>query len=558
MCRFFFGFSTDYKRKYKQHVRLFNRIRGHRVGKEHSEIILPYPFLSVLRENSRLIFDHRIEDEIVQSGVIVYLPARSESSSPIQSIDPAIVDYRKLRQRLDHCMVSHHNCGKIEARPSNLDYLNLIDCVNETIVRAKIDEKYLALSYVWGRSRHQAEQASFSLTRAPLTVRDAIQVVRNLGMRYLWVDRYCINQHTPEKEHMIRNMDEIYENADATIIALYGDNDEAGLPGVSVVPRKPQDRFSVNKGCLLSSCPPISTLIARSKWATRGWTYQEARLSRRCLFFTDHQVYGVCPQTTWSEAIPFGRETGWIAALLNDTRLGATLFEPEASFNLNLPDFVHDRFMYSARALTYESDALNAFRGILSRSPFVTLWGVPVIGRHSKMDPSLGLALGLSWARRPTWTLPRHVSSSERAEHVRRPGFPTWSWTSVTGEIFNEGCEADDPTLWKHLSGFGDARLDHCSHPIFWSLNKPLRDMLGSGTSSMLPEDSSSLMVEGELVYVSWSEETQAYRMYGFSAKAFRPQFDLDDQGEEPTKTQRALKLLDWTEPPRGGKKGKR
>src|ERR1700677_1024332 len=35
----------------------------------------------------------------------------------------------------------------------------------------------------------------------------------------------------------------------------------------------------------------------------RGWTYQEAILSRRCLIFTDQQVYFVCRLTTSCEAV---------------------------------------------------------------------------------------------------------------------------------------------------------------------------------------------------------------------------------------------------------------
>ena len=92
-------------------------------------------------------------------------------------------------------------------------------------------------------------EGPFPFEQTPLTIQDAICVVRKLDQRYLWVDKYCIKQEGgPEKELMIRNMGHIYDNAEATIVAVYGENDEAGLPGVSRIPRTPQPRLSTGNG----------------------------------------------------------------------------------------------------------------------------------------------------------------------------------------------------------------------------------------------------------------------------------------------------------------------
>jgi len=128
---------------------------------------------------------------------------------------------------------------------------------------------------------------------------------------------------------MIRNMDQIYKHAKATIVAMYSENDNAGLPGVSGISRILQLLFQAAHGSFVSSCPPVSTLIQMSKWATRGWTYQEARLSRQCLFFIEHQVYIVCRKTTGSEAIPSESQSCWISSLLNSSCLDAGLFRPK-------------------------------------------------------------------------------------------------------------------------------------------------------------------------------------------------------------------------------------
>lgn len=65
----------------------------------------------------------------------------------------------------------------------------------------------------------KSPEDSFSLSTAPLTVQGAVRVVQNLGRKYLWVDKYCINQKEgPEKQMMLQNMDHIYENAELILI----------------------------------------------------------------------------------------------------------------------------------------------------------------------------------------------------------------------------------------------------------------------------------------------------------------------------------------------------
>lgn len=89
----------------------------------------------------------------------------------------------------------------------------------------------MTLSYVWGSQRSDVQGEpfpAFSIKNALLTVRDAIIVVRNLGRKYLSVDRCCIDRNSLSgKDLMIGNVDVIYESAEATIVALYGKTTEA-------------------------------------------------------------------------------------------------------------------------------------------------------------------------------------------------------------------------------------------------------------------------------------------------------------------------------------------
>ncbi|KAH8593711.1 heterokaryon incompatibility protein-domain-containing protein [Bisporella sp. PMI_857] len=570
MCRFFLELSPTYKRNHKLHVRLFDHIKSAFEGQDFSRT----RFLSVLRENSRLNYNFSIQDEIVQSGVVVHLPTNNSASptSPVHLINTAAVDFGLVNSLLGHCQKSHGLCTQVKDRYS-LPYIYLIDCIEGKVVRENPSQSYLALSYVWGQSSTQGGSHadfkdnsawdSFSFNKTPLTVQDAIRVVRNLGKRYLWVDRYCIKQKDgPEKKTMIGNMDEIYENAEATIVAMYGENDSAGLPGVSSIPRTPQPRLQTAHGCLVSSCPPLATVIRTSKWATRGWTYQEARLSRRCLFFTTHQVYIVCREATVSEAVPSESQVSWISSLLNSSRLDARLFGPKTSIPTG---FCEDRFVYSQRTLTHDSDILDAFRGILSHSSFITIWGVPITHLRAAMDPYTGFALGLLWTRIPWWDRPIHLASTKEPPRLRRVDFPTWSWTSVTGTIFNEQ-HGEKSLLARYLAADHSVSGQNDAHLRIWvhigSKPVPLHDVMKQ-YPPILPEDSPRLLVQGDIIQVKptpgkKSGRGQAYRVVGdeHSSLVFWANFDLDQDiaadatqdEEQENRVEDALLLLQWND----------
>jgi len=70
----------------------------------------------------------------------------------------------------------------------------------------------------------------------PNTIEDAISVTQQLGFRYLWIDRYCINQQ--DKTHatqQIEQMGSIYRNSEITIIAACGKDPSHGLPGIGML-----------------------------------------------------------------------------------------------------------------------------------------------------------------------------------------------------------------------------------------------------------------------------------------------------------------------------------
>jgi hypothetical protein len=118
----------------------------------------------------------------------------------------------------------------------------VIDVVDECIVEGDIADRYLTLSYVWGGVQTlQATTANIeqlrqpgSLTRdkvvLPKTIRQAIDVTRLFGERYIWIDQLSILQDDEEHKHgQIKRMAEIYANSYLTLVAVTGKVADSGL-----------------------------------------------------------------------------------------------------------------------------------------------------------------------------------------------------------------------------------------------------------------------------------------------------------------------------------------
>jgi hypothetical protein len=213
---------------------------------------------------------------------------------------PSHFDATSVRKWIDFCC-DHHTklCGITGETPPKLE---LIDCETLQVVAAPRGAKYVAMSWVWGpqsAAQPGRELGTDRVLRLPLNLSllmtDSLSVTKALGFRYLWVDKFCIDQTSEDaKREQILNMDLVYECSELTIIAAAGADGSYGLPGVSSRPRSQQRIASSGRYQFIWSMADPQDAIRRSTWFTRGWTFQEAVLSRRRLAFTDEQVYFEC------------------------------------------------------------------------------------------------------------------------------------------------------------------------------------------------------------------------------------------------------------------------
>lgn len=99
------------------------------------------------------------------------------------------ISYEKLKRWLNENKASGHFTAD-----GYTAGLKVIDCNADPpeIVEAPRDCLYIALSYVWGECAQSVSfRAGDKLTKElPKTIADSVEVTRNLGLQYLWIDRY--------------------------------------------------------------------------------------------------------------------------------------------------------------------------------------------------------------------------------------------------------------------------------------------------------------------------------------------------------------------------------
>lgn len=128
------------------------------------------------------------------------------------------------------------------------------------------------------------------------------------------VDALCIDQTpSPEKEQQLSMMDLIYSCAWATIVALHGENSDAGLCGVSARhSRAPQGSEWIEGSQLLSLFPTLHQELTGVTYCNRAWTLQEFLLCSRRILFGKHQIHFLCNTGRYCESVDDTRDPGGV------------------------------------------------------------------------------------------------------------------------------------------------------------------------------------------------------------------------------------------------------
>ncbi|KAH6680005.1 heterokaryon incompatibility protein-domain-containing protein [Plectosphaerella plurivora] len=369
-------------------------------------------------------------------GTLISCPASKTAGPSVEYrlVDVENPDYTHIRSWIDTCLDTHPACKERSTVPP-VPRMRVIDCTTRTIVKHKPGQPYAALSYVWGTGPPDPYVYPNLSDLVPNVINDAMTATKKLGIPYLWVDRYCIWQDDPTQSHkmeQINAMGQIYGGATITIVSTAGGG-SYGMPGVgggrSLYYQIP-GRFRDVKLVADYGWQAQELVLGRSKWQTRGWTFQEWILSSRILVFSPYRVSYECAGMQCIEQLncPIGVNVDRPQRRQHDD-----LYRPEGALSYLIS--------FSQRQLTYESDALNAMSGILqtwiAANPGAAhFMGMPVIlpSKETRTAKTLFLALwaGLTWQ-----------TMDVRVRSVRRTGMPTWSPIGIRGAMFrpNVGVE---------------------------------------------------------------------------------------------------------------------
>lgn len=325
----------------------------------------------------------------------------------------------------------------------------------------------MCLSYVWGSGPvEELDQDDRLPENLPKTIEDTLFVALKLGIPFVWVDRYCIDQKdSAEKHDIIQSMDRVYQGAELTVIAIGADPND-GLPGVRGSPRVPQCRLDIGKKTFLG-VPIVTPEVVKSKWNARAWfvqsslfsvselrlepnmfhrTFQEGLLSPRRLVFTSTQLYFQCYEDSHLEG--FRPDT----SLLNTSFLRVYPVFPVGRVGRHPEDLSKLLNEYYKRQLSFNTDTIHAITGIINNfqcephaappiatydilfsptrnsqtppatQPAKNFYGLPVIhyARHAN-------CLRQSFLHYLQWTV--HAGESNNTPPPSDL-FPSWSWAS--------------------------------------------------------------------------------------------------------------------------------
>ena len=283
---------------------------------------------------------------------------------------------------------------------------------------------------------------------------DTCILAHGLGIKYVWIDSICIRQNDLEEwKREAPQMVRYYQNAWVTVVATNNalDNGLLNMQRTESVPRTARlpymDRNGEQQGYFYLQAAQLdvlrkdfSTGVEKSELLQRGWVFQEWRLSRRIIAFSDSEFFLHCH--TLGSMSPMGDHFNGPGVQLgrgpeSDRRIMQGL---DSSPLINWEDMVSE---YSGLGLTYlATDRLMALAGVASE-----------VGRTMKAlkdttDFSGRILSDDILTRRYVcglWLINIHEGllweQAKRGSRERLPGIPTWSWASMAGHVTNTNNE---------------------------------------------------------------------------------------------------------------------
>jgi hypothetical protein len=359
-----------------------------------------------------------------------------------------------IKRWLLQCADSHSSCCTVSCNaekwyPTRLLHVETSEASNDVRLIMTEDnslpskEQYTTLSHCWGTKQPLRLLTSnidhmtrgIALADLPKTFRHAIQVTKQLGIQYLWIDSLCIIQDDHDdwlNESMA--MQNVYANGFCNIAATAAHDSSEGLffdrnvqflqPCFVDLPWMD----TTGMQCELLDDEFWRESITDAPLNQRAWVCQERLLARRVIHFGKDQLFFECRETHLAEIYPSDKrlQSGvWdsyfkdMDPIIPQPRVQTRLLDIERDEKF----WVYDKWQaivasYSSGKLSQPSDKLIALSGIAER--FRT-----VINDHY---------IAGMWER---YLASQLLWETDEMCGVRPPCYraPSFSWASLDGRI---------------------------------------------------------------------------------------------------------------------------
>jgi hypothetical protein len=467
---------------------------------------------------------------LAQLKEICHFSLRFEGSEKPRAVKEQIWYGKSLGTRVDveffedcvkYCEKLHSNCRTFQWSPLphaqekyksvpfrliDVETKQVFETDFEAFIKPGSHYEYIALSYSWGTAssiRINSHPARLTLENVgflqhagvleesvldqvnmylPKTISDAMDVVRRVGKRYLWVDSLCIIQHDGhlDNEANIARMGRIYGEALFTIVAADSHHADSGLKGVNT-PRIAYNQIledSIVAGAQLFL--PASIEQSFTPWDSRAWCFQEKLLSRRLLVFTGGFAVWHCRGGVWREDVnaldgdggsaqlPWPRLMSVPRTSNGIEAVGIQSQEEDDSVRLNrlpaMDQYIEAVEDFSRRDIGDSWRILDAFEGLQSVFACPELLDSPF--RYGL--PSHSMDVALLW--QPKDIVRRRKPKVNKHGNIIVQSPPSWSWAGW--EAAQEGSkgaavnyekpfdvQADDLGMVMRINRLGEERI---------------------------------------------------------------------------------------------------
>lgn len=388
--------------------------------------------------------------QILDFDTIKKLPFRVASNITILPDDTASsASISWAKHQISKCCTNHACFPELTSSrlPTRvLDISGQSKDVVKLVITSREIASYICLSHCWGDQNSMVRTTKntvkehikgIQISKLPVTFRDAVDISRRLGIKYLWIDSLCIIQDSKEDWHIeSTQMADIYENSYVTIAATASNNGQGGCYRTTSEMEKDQEielESDVYEPARLYLRKPLRHFdlhvdIHRNKQGSdfplleRAWVLQERLLSPRTLHFCNREIVFECRETMQCQCGEADIQANVKADFIRMLHSGPTIGPTNAHIGWWT---VVQR--YTRLGLSFDKDRLIALSGVARRMMgqqendyMAGIWksSFPegLLWRVDYPDDCLGINL----------SFPRRLST---------PRAPSWSWASLEAAV---------------------------------------------------------------------------------------------------------------------------